>query len=86
MITKWTSHLKTQDEKDRFERTVRSARSVLERLNDILTEMEEILTSEEISTSSYERPQWAYKQADTNGYRRCIKHLQKLINLDQEKK
>lgn len=52
----------------------------------ISKEMEEVLEDREISPSAYESPSWAAKQADINGYRRCLREFQKLLTLDQKEK
>lgn len=83
MIRNWTLHLKTDEEKARFEREVLSARGVLERLGEILKAEEDDIHSKERNTKIYEFPNWDYRQAHYNGYVDCLKHIQFLINLDQ---
>lgn len=84
MITKWTSHLQDPKEKERFEQEVRSCRQVLNRLYDIMLEMEIELDRYETSPKQYELPAWDYKQADNNGFRRCLYAIKKFTNLDQK--
>ena len=86
MITAWTKHLKSEEDKERFSKSVQSARHVLERLQELLDEEKSSLESAEISPKIYETPNWDYKQAHTNGFKAALKMVSKLINLDQEKK
>lgn len=82
----WTHHLKDPEEKERFKKYVLGNRTLLERLSSILDQWERELTSEELSPRSYESPSWAFEQADTNGYRRCLRDVQKILTLDQKEK
>lgn len=47
-----------------------------------LLESEEI--SKETSTSQYDKPSWAYAQADRNGAKRAYRKLRSLFNLNKE--
>jgi len=82
----WTHHLKEPEEKERFKKYVQNNRTLLERLSSILDSWEKQLTSEELSQKSYDSPSWAYEQADCNGYRRCLRDVQKILTLDQKEK
>lgn len=82
MIPNWTHHLKDPEEKKRFRQYLYQSRGLLDRLETILKQMEESTTNQELDLSSYESPSWAARQADLNGYRRCIRDVQKLITLD----
>ena len=82
MITTWTHHLKDEAEKLQFEKSLRSSRWILDRLNEILEEMDVSLDHQEISPKAYDNPNWAYKQAHLNGFRQCLVKISKLINLD----
>lgn len=84
MIPNWTAHLKDPEEKKRFRSYLYNSRGVLDRLTALVKEMENELDNQEIDTSSYDSPSWAARQADTNGYRRCLKKIQKIITLDQK--
>lgn len=86
MISDWTYHLKDPEEKERFVKYIKNNRTILERLSAILLKWDNETASTEISEKSYESPSWTYKQADTNGYRRCIRDIQKLLNLDPKEK
>lgn len=84
MITAWTKHLKTEEEKERFKNSVLGSKVVLKRLQDIIKEVETDLDKTELSPKIYDIPNWDYRQADMNGFRRAIRTFQKIINLDQE--
>lgn len=81
MISAWTKHL-SGEEKKRFQNEVLGSKQVLIRLQTILNEMRDEKEDLELSTDSYNSPNWDYKQADTNGYKRCLKQISKLIKLD----
>lgn len=83
MISKWTSHLQTDKEKEDFQKEVYSAKRVLERLSQMVSEMDEEADRIETNPKFYELPNWDYRQANNNGYRRCLSILRKITNLDQ---
>lgn len=83
MISAWTKHLQTEDEKQQFKKQVLGSKLVLNRLATLLKEMKEDVDNTELNTKIYDIPNWDVRQADMIGYRRCIKQISKLINLDQ---
>ncbi len=85
MYTIWTKHLTDQSEKEGFEKSVKSARPVLNRLKDILKEQEKSLDRYELLEGEYDNPAWAHKQAFRNGQRSALIKLLDLVNLDQQK-
>lgn len=85
MQVDWTKHLKTPEERERFRNSVYSARPVLERLTDLLSEYQASADKSVESLSSYESPSWAYRAADQNGFNRALSTIKALINLDQQK-
>lgn len=86
MIPNWTAHLKDPEEKKRFRSYIYNSRGLLDRLSDIVKEMEEDLTQKELNMDTYDSPAWAAKQADINGSRRTIRAIQTLITLDPKEK
>lgn len=86
MITAWTKHLKTDEEKDRFRNKVNSAKVVLQRLIELLDEEEDSLDRSELSQMAYDNANWPYLQAHKNGYRQALSIVKKIITLDQEHK
>lgn len=84
MIPNWTNHLKDQEEKERFKRHIFNSRSVLERQNAMLDDLEKEQDLFETSREQYKNPAWAALQADGNGFRRALRLVKKINNLDQK--
>lgn len=85
MYSRWTQHLKTEEEKESFKKEIYSARTVLERLLDLLNEDEALLDRSEMDQRIYDIPNWDYRQAHKNGVRQQMHATRLLINLDQQK-
>ena len=84
MISAWTKHLKTEEEKAKFKNTVLGSKLVLNRLQDIVNEIEQDLDNTELNTKIYDIPNWDYRQADMNGFRRAIKTIKKIITIEPQ--
>jgi hypothetical protein len=80
MKLNWFNHL-PKDQQEGFKRQVRSARDVLERLEQLLQEKK----TEVVLSTDYDNPSWAYKQADRNGYDRALTEVINLINMKEDK-
>ena len=81
MKTIWFMDL-PKDEQDGFKREVKSAKNVLDKLEQIVqNKIKEI-----VITNDYDSPSWAYKQADRNGYNRALTEIINILHLDQEVK
>ena len=85
MITAWTKHCKTEEEKEKFKNSVLGSKHVLDRLNILINEMKEDAGQTELNTKIYDIPNWDYRQADTNGFKRALKLVSKIITLDPDK-
>jgi len=83
MISAWTKHLKTEEEKERFKNSVLGSKLVLTRLQELLKEVEDDLDKVELNTKIYDLPNWDYRQADNNGFRRALKTINKILTIDQ---
>lgn len=81
MYTKWTSHLKTPDDKKRFENQVTGSKPVLERL---ITLIDEDLKAIEEAEQDFDNSSWAYKEAYLIGAKKELRKYRKLINLDEQ--
>ena len=81
MISAWTKHLADPKDKEQFKNSILGSKTVLNRLSALLNEEENDLIQTE---NDYDNLNWAYRQADINGYRRCLRKIQKLINLDHK--
>lgn len=84
MISAWTRHLHTEQEKELFKNQVLGSKLVLRRLQELLKEIEDDLDKTELNTKIYDIPNWDYRQADTNGSRRTLRTIRKLLDFDQE--
>lgn len=84
MISAWTKHLKTEDEKTRFKNEVLGSKRVLQRLQELIKETEDDLNTIELNTEIYDIPNWDYRQADMNGFRRALKTINKIITVDHD--
>ena len=74
----WTSGL-SEDEKKEFEKAVRNDTYVLSKLRKVIDEEIENLDRQEISSSSYDNPSWAFKQAHGNGVRAGLIKVRRLL-------
>lgn len=83
MISAWTKNCKSIEEKEAFQKEVLGSKNVLRRQQELLDEMKADVENVELKTEMYDIPNWDYRQADMNGYKRCLKQVSKLINLDQ---
>jgi hypothetical protein len=86
MLSVWTKHLKTAEEKQKFADYLKNSKQLLDRLDQIIDGIDAGLERSEISPKAFENPNWAYLQAYQNGYRGAIQHLKTAISIDQEKK
>lgn len=82
----WTKHLTDEKEKQRFENEVRNSRTILDRLSDIITELEQGLEDQELNPKAYDSPNWAYRQAHANGVKSGLRKVKTLLNPDQGQK
>lgn len=85
MIAAWTSHLDTEEEKERFRRQVSSAKAVLDRVLTIIGERERVINQIEVGVEIYSKPGWDALLAHYNGEKYVLGWIRKLIDLDQQK-
>lgn len=81
MLLKWTQHLDGEEEKENFQREVRAAGKVLDRIKTILGEELNGLDRSEIDIRVFDLPNWENRQAFKNGYRSCLDTISKLITI-----
>lgn len=86
MYTRWTQHLKTDEEKENFRNRIYAAKDVLDRLTQIIEEDEAALERSEMDQRVYSNPSWDYLQAHRNGNKQVYYQMKKYTNLDQEDK
>lgn len=77
----WFKECKTKEDKDSVRQTILSNQESLLRLESIL----ESLLKETSTSTDYDSPSWAYKQADRIGYNRALNQVLDIINLDNNK-
>jgi hypothetical protein len=82
MITAWTKHCKTEEEKNQFKESLKRVQWVLDHIKTLVNT--DGIEASEISPKSYDNPNWAYRQAHANGYKQAVKDFHKLLTLDQE--
>lgn len=85
MITQWTSHLDTDEDKQKFRQIILSSKTALDRLKEIIEEREKAISSIEIGVDIYTKPGWDALLAHYNGERAALKGIKTLIDLDRQK-
>lgn len=80
IATRWTQHLKSEEQKARFLQALRNDTLVLGRLKEVIEEDLAALSRREVRTDSYDSPSWAYQQAHYNGMRQSLMQLQDLLS------
>jgi hypothetical protein len=84
MIIQWTNNIVDQEDKKRFEKTVISAKPVLERQLEIIDDMKRGLDSEEKGLDQFNSVSWPYRQAYLSGYRAALTDVSTLIDLNKQ--
>lgn len=86
MFSKWTQHLETEEEKEKFRNEIYSSERVLKRLSQMIEEDLNSLDRSERDQRIYDLPNWDYRQAHKNGNRQTYQLIKDIINLDQKDK
>lgn len=86
MISAWTKHIKDEAQKEQFKNTILGSKPVLNRLHELLKEIEDDQDSIERNPKMYDSPNWDYRQAHLNGYKQALSTIKRIITLDQEEK
>lgn len=84
MYVDWTKHLTDPKAKTAFEDQVKSCKPVLDHLVKLIENKELTLDRSEMELSTYDKPNWAERQAHKNGYRAGLSYLKLLVNLDNQ--
>lgn len=66
------------EDEDKKEAELRSYKLAFDALKEILEDEQE-----RYHHPNYDTPNWAYRQADRNGYDRAIRHVIKLIEIEE---
>lgn len=82
----WTKHCKTEQDKKDYTESLKRAKWVFDDLRKLVDS--NLLSNEasEISPKSYDSPNWAYRQAHSNGYKQALRDLKNLITIDHTDK
>jgi hypothetical protein len=80
----WTKHCKSVEEKEQYTNSLMRAKWVLDDLSKLVDSNYAASEVAETSVKAYDNPNWQYRQADMNGYKRALRDFKNLINLDQE--
>ena len=78
MNSRLTKHLKSQKQKEEFEKRILSCKDVLEVIGNLLEEDLSTIDKDSLNKEHYFMPAWSEYQADRNGSKRQLK---KIINL-----
>jgi len=76
----WTKHLQDSEQQQQLEATLRSSKTAITRLREIIDEKERDLLASETSIKDFEDPNWSYKQAYKNGQRAGYRELRQLLD------
>jgi|TARA_R100001530_G_C4313135_1_gene153609 hypothetical protein len=74
----WTSHLNSEEEKDKFREYILNSTSLWERLGQIIEEK-----APKTVPKDYDKGSWAYYQADQLGYQRALNDILMVLPLDK---
>jgi predicted Abi (CAAX) family protease len=79
--SRWTSNLKDEAEIEEFKRLLQASKNsaVLRRLLEIVQEEQKNSAEAALKGSNYDSPSWAYGQADSIGYQRALKNVERLL-------
>jgi len=80
MITAWTKHCKTEEEKQQYTESLKRVKWVLDHAKSLVNT--DGIEAAEISPKSYDSPNWSYRQAHSNGYKQAVRDFHKLLTLD----
>lgn len=81
--SKWTKHLPNESDKETLRKTILGSRIALDRLKELLSEELASLENQEASSTDYDSPSWAYKQAHRNGERAFAKKVFELLTFEK---
>lgn len=81
MKTAWTQGLNSEDSAQ-LVKQLKSSTGVLDRIIEIMDRDERAILAQESKSSIYDLPNWEYRQADANGYRRCLREYKQLLTID----
>ena len=78
----WTANIQDPKAKVKFIEYLWHTSEVTDRIKEWAKSKRH--TYGDTSRKDYDSPAWAYRQADANGYQRCLDDLEALLTFDQE--
>lgn len=76
----WVKHLRDPHKREQLELTLRNSQVALNRLREVLQEMEDSLQQSESSLNDFDDPNWSHKQAFRNGAKSSLKQVKDLLD------
>lgn len=83
--TRWIKHLKENKQREEFMLNLVAAKTVLNRLSELIKEDIKASQSGSLTKDKYESPNWAYLQADKVGEQRALNKILKIIDIQESK-
>ena len=80
----WVKNLNDPTERDNFEKTLRSSKTALSRLIDLLDEKEAEINRQEATVDDFINTDWAFKQAFRNGQKSMVREIRQLMAFTKE--
>jgi hypothetical protein len=76
---RWTKHLKSQEQKQKFEERLALAKDIWNVLRNIIQEDLDAIERDGLNKEHYFMPAWSEYQADRNGSKRALSKLLAII-------
>jgi len=76
---RWTSHLGTTEDRRGFEQRLIESRDIIQRLAQIIRDDLRSSQNSTLREEGYDRPTWAFHQADQIGFQRALTKVLELI-------
>lgn len=82
MDVAWTKG-KTEEEKKLYFESLKRVKWAFDDMNKLLDSNLRSVEAAEMSPKVYDNPNWEYRQADANGYKRALRDVKNLTTIDQ---
>lgn len=82
MDVAWTRG-KSEEEKKLYVESLKRTKWVLDDLNKLIDSNLRGTEVAEGKVAAYDNPNWAFRQADANGYKRALRDIKTLTTIDQ---
>jgi len=77
----WFKHIRSQDKKEEFVKTIMASNVALGRMKEIIEERMSNLDSQDLSEGQFESPAWDKKMAFNLGRRAAYKEIHDLLKM-----